>query len=121
MIQQIAVAVGSALQLVEEVRQTLHVIPADLGIILDPIGILGVVRSAVEAGVGSTGGKAASGQVASVQHTGHARGVITPAQRGQIEVQLDVFVEGLRNSGGNRYVFAGGDAAGFLGVVQAAL
>src|SRR5580704_639322 len=48
MIQQVAVTVGRVLQFIEEVGQALHVIAANLGVILDAVGVLGVVRSAME-------------------------------------------------------------------------
>ena len=50
MIQQRAVAIRSVLQLVDEIRQALHVILVELRIARDVLRILGVMRSAVEAG-----------------------------------------------------------------------
>ena len=50
MIQQRAVAVGRVLQLVDEIRQALHVILVDVRVTLDVLRIFGVMRSPVEAG-----------------------------------------------------------------------
>ena len=74
-IQQRAVPIGRVLQLVQIVGQALHVIAVDLGVILDAIRVLRVVRSAMETCVGAAGRETAAGQIAGIEHGRHARDV----------------------------------------------
>ena len=113
---------GVLLQLVQEVSQAIDVIAVDLGVILDAVRILGMMRAAVEAGVGSALGIVAAGQVAGIQHAGDARDVdlVTPA-RCRSKCSFTCSSKDFRNAGGNGDVLVGHGAAGVLRDLQAPL
>src|SRR5579872_928527 len=64
-----------------------------------------MVRPAVETGVGAAGREAAAGKVAGVKQSRNARNVGLISRRLQIELQLDVLVEGIGDAGRHHDAF----------------
>ncbi len=80
-------------------RQHLDVILVDLRQLVDALRIFAVMRPAMETDGGRFAfGVSAAGEVAGKQQRAHAGDVRLEGQRQQIELQFDVFVEGLRHT-----------------------
>src|SRR5690242_2617377 len=102
-IEQRSITVRNGLQLLEEVHQHLHVISIDLGVIGYLLRTLGVMRTGVESGISATGRIVSVGQITCAEKRRDARNVRLKCQGRQVVLQLDVLVEGLRDSNRNGY------------------
>ncbi len=85
------------------------------------VGILGVVRDAVEPVVHSAFRIGARRQIAGVEHGGNARDVGLERQPLQVEVQLHVLVERFRDAGRDHDAFGVHGTGGLLSQRQPAL
>ena len=97
MIEQRPVSVRRLRQLVHEIREHGDVIAIQPGVIRLALLVLTVMRAGMKRDRDAAFRVRASGEVARVEHRGDAGDVRAERQREQIEVQLDVLVEGLRN------------------------
>src|ERR1044071_6789539 len=97
MIQQGPVAVRRLVESGDEMREHLDVILIDLRELGDSLWIFAVMRPTMEPhGRRFAFGVRAARQVAGKQQRSDTRNIRLKRQRQQIELQLDVFVEGLR-------------------------
>ena len=94
-VEQRAVAIRRLRQLLDEVREALHVVEVDLRPVLAPLRVLAVVRARVVRRPHAGLGIRAQADVAGDHQRRHARDVALERERLQIEVQLDVLVERL--------------------------
>src|SRR6266566_2778017 len=94
MVEQRAVAVRSALHLVDEIRKALHVVLVELGVLRDTFRILGMMRATVETQGGNVARRiCTAGEVAGIQDRRNPCDVALEGQYLQVKVQLHVFIE----------------------------
>ena len=111
MIEERPVAIRRRLQLLRETRHRRGVIAVEVRKPLDAVRGITVVRRAVPARAHSTVWeelalricKRPPGEIATAEQRHHARDVGLEGQRGQVEVQLDMVVEVLRDAGRQRH------------------
>src|SRR6185295_12757358 len=117
-IEEGLVAVRNRFQLLGEVRERRHVIAVDVGVSPYLQRIFLMMRRAVEATADAAVREQlalrervrAGRQVAGAEQRDDASDVGLEGERGQIELQLDMFVEGFRNA--RRYFDLGGGRIG---------
>src|SRR4029077_17268112 len=97
-VQQVAITVRGFLQPLQEVWYQADVILVDLGEVEDLVLILAMMRSRVKARADASFGIDATRHVAPHLEGANARRIRREGERLQVEHQLDVLPEGVRNA-----------------------